>query len=176
MFFGMFLWGRRQMIIFLCCTNDVFCLQHKKRFGNYKTTDLFRAIEILHTLGTVSEVKNGLLNPVDKTIIAHICISSFLQDKKPVVGRKNPPSRPIGMLIKVQPQAKKAKMDPAVPDETPNVAKVFTNDKKGPPESPKVSSKVSVSTVEADNGKSNMSAFVATSGLVSYSDESEDDE
>ncbi|KAG8389627.1 hypothetical protein BUALT_Bualt02G0248700 [Buddleja alternifolia] len=58
--------------------------------------------------------------------------------------RKNPPSRGLGMVIKVKPQAKKAKVE--IADEETSVAKT-----------------------QVHNSKSN-------TGLVSYSDESEDDD
>ncbi|GFP93634.1 hypothetical protein PHJA_001507800 [Phtheirospermum japonicum] len=73
--------------------------------------------------------------------------------KTSVVGRKNPPSRSVGgMIIKVKPQAKKAKMD------TPDTVKKSLD--KGSNE---------IRNVDA-------SRPIAISGLVSYSDESEDDE
>ncbi|KAK6118150.1 hypothetical protein DH2020_048134 [Rehmannia glutinosa] len=72
------------------------------------------------------------------------------QDKNTVVGRKNPPSRPVGLLIKVMPQAKKAKVDTKEPEESDR-------------------GNEDISNIDA-------SRSVAISGLVSYSDESEDDE
>lgn len=38
-----------------------------------------------------------------------------LQEQNKLIARKNPPPRSIGMLIKVKPQAKKAKLDPEKP-------------------------------------------------------------
>ncbi|KAL3652977.1 hypothetical protein CASFOL_002658 [Castilleja foliolosa] len=75
------------------------------------------------------------------------------QDKNSVVGRKNPPSRSLGgMVIKVKPQAKKARVD------TTETVKILLD--KGSDE---------IRNVDETRP-------VAISGLVSYSDESEDDE
>ncbi|XVF80462.1 hypothetical protein PTKIN_Ptkin15bG0075800 [Pterospermum kingtungense] len=77
-------------------------------------------------------------------------------------GRKNPATRPLGMIIKVKPQAKKAKIDQekevATSTETPDVDTVKTPDH-----------------VNTPDGDSNKSLNVASTGLVSYGDESEDD-
>ncbi|XVF22191.1 hypothetical protein REPUB_Repub12eG0152600 [Reevesia pubescens] len=77
-------------------------------------------------------------------------------------GRKNPAARPLGMIIKVKPQAKKAKIDQE--KELPNTMKV--------PDAYTVKTPKSVNT---PNGDTNKSLDVAKTGLVSYSDESEDD-
>ncbi|XWS46382.1 hypothetical protein CRYUN_Cryun14cG0061000 [Craigia yunnanensis] len=78
------------------------------------------------------------------------------------VGRKNPAARPLGMFIKVKPQAKKAKIDQekelANATKAPNVDTVKTPDPLNTP-----------------NSDTNKSLNVAKIGLVSYSDESEDD-
>lgn len=101
-----------------------------------------------------------------------------VQDQRSV-GRKNPSSRPLGIVIKVLPRAKKAKMDPANPKEPLNAASIPNGDTEEPLESANflsVDTKESVSLVEMKNGDSNVSGFVASGGLVSYSDESEDDD
>ncbi|KAH6768942.1 NEFA-interacting nuclear protein [Perilla frutescens var. frutescens] len=91
------------------------------------------------------------------------------QDKTSFVGKKNPPSRGLGMVIKVKPQAKKAKVESRDQEETPS-AVVQTHDSGREPggrseKADRVSEKMGTSD-----------AVVATSGLVSYSDDSEDDE
>lgn len=94
-----------------------------------------------------------------------------MQDQRSV-GMKNPPSRPLGIVIKVKPQAKKAKIDPANPKEPLNAASIPNVDTEEPLESanlPSIDTKESVSTLKMKNGDSNVSG-----GLVSYSDESED--
>ncbi|KAL2486702.1 NEFA-interacting nuclear protein NIP30 [Abeliophyllum distichum] len=99
-----------------------------------------------------------------------------VQDQRSV-GRKNPPS--MGIVIKVKPQAKKAKMDHANPEEPLNAANILNGDTQEPSESanlPSVDTKVSVSSAETKNGDSNVSGFIASGGLVSYTDESEDDD
>lgn len=83
------------------------------------------------------------------------------QDKKPVVARKNPPSRTLGMVIKVKPQAKKAKVETADLGET---AIGIGSSVKETSQSDKVS-EVDVS-----------SSVTSNTGLVSYSDESEEDD
>ncbi|CAA3005949.1 Hypothetical predicted protein [Olea europaea subsp. europaea] len=109
---------------------------------------------------TVHEVKEAPLIPK-------------VQDQRSV-GMKNPPSRPLGIVIKVKPQAKKAKIDPANPKEPLNAASIPNVDTEEPLESanlPSIDTKESVSTLKMKNGDSNVSG-----GLVSYSDESEDDD
>ncbi|KAI3449329.1 hypothetical protein Pfo_005994 [Paulownia fortunei] len=93
------------------------------------------------------------------------------QDKNSVVGRKNPPSRPLGMVIKVKPQAKKAKVEAADREETLSVAKTdIGSETKEPGETAKVDSG------SQEIGNIDMSRSVANSGLVSYSDESDEDD
>ncbi|KAH6825717.1 NEFA-interacting nuclear protein [Perilla frutescens var. hirtella] len=92
------------------------------------------------------------------------------QDKTPLVGKKNPRSRGLGMVIKVKPQAKKAKVESRVPEEKPS-AMVKTHDSSDGRE-PGRSEKVD----RASEKMGTSDVVVATSGLVSYSDDSEDDE
>ncbi|KAL8054567.1 hypothetical protein ABFX02_04G001300 [Erythranthe guttata] len=75
-----------------------------------------------------------------------------LQDKKTAVGKKNRPARSLGMVIKVKPQAKKAKVEAAA-----DLEETATGIGKKP---------------GVDVSKSSLGNF----GLVSYSDESEDDD
>lgn len=86
-----------------------------------------------------------------------------VQEQKPVV-RKNPPSHRLGMIIKVKPQAKKAKVDPAN-SEGSEIVKTPSIDTEKPSDLEK---KCSVDTDEAHD--------VPANGLVSYSDESEEDD
>ncbi|WRX11062.1 FAM192A/Fyv6 [Theobroma cacao] len=78
------------------------------------------------------------------------------------VGRKNPAARPLGMIIKVKPQAKKAKIDQE--QELPNTMKA-----------PNVDTLKTPNPVNTLNGDTNNPPDVVKTGLVSYSDESEDD-
>ncbi|KAK8635572.1 hypothetical protein V6N13_004305 [Hibiscus sabdariffa] len=73
------------------------------------------------------------------------------------VGKKNPAARPLGMIIKVKPQAKRAKTEP---EEKPVSAT----------EAP------DADTVKSPEGDTDKSLNVGITGLVSYSDESEDDD
>lgn len=72
-----------------------------------------------------------------------------MQEQK-TVGKKNPATRPLGMLIKVKPQAKRAKTEPE--------------------------EKLVSGTKAPDVDDVDKSLNVAKTGLVSYSDESEDDD
>ncbi|XP_062143488.1 uncharacterized protein LOC133851181 isoform X2 [Alnus glutinosa] len=47
----------------------------------------------------------------------------IIQEQKSA-GRKNPPARPFGMIIKVEPQAKKAKLDPGTSEKPSDVVKI----------------------------------------------------
>ncbi|XP_021279930.1 protein FAM192A [Herrania umbratica] len=78
------------------------------------------------------------------------------------VGRKNPAARPLGMIIKVKPQAKKAKIDQE--KELPNTMKA-----------PNVDTLKTPNSVNTFNGDTDKAPDVVKTGLVSYSDESEDD-
>ncbi|KAJ6873220.1 PSME3-interacting protein [Populus alba x Populus x berolinensis] len=75
------------------------------------------------------------------------------------VGRKNPPARPSSMIIKIKPQAKKAKIDQGNVEEHLEIGKT-----------PDVNMEKSSDTVKVPSND------VAKTGLVSYSDESEDDD
>ncbi|KAG8485162.1 hypothetical protein CXB51_021803 [Gossypium anomalum] len=78
------------------------------------------------------------------------------QEQK-TVGKKNPATRPLGMLIKVKPQAKRAKTEPE--------EKLVSGTKA-----------TDVDNVESPKSDPDKSLNVAKTGLVSYSDESEDDD
>ncbi|PIN20101.1 hypothetical protein CDL12_07198 [Handroanthus impetiginosus] len=89
------------------------------------------------------------------------------QDKKSVVGRKNPPSGPLSMVIKVKPQAKKAKVENADSEEA---SSGIDNNSKEPGKTAKVHGG------SEGTGSIDVSRSVANVGLVSYSDESDDDD
>ncbi|XP_031284475.1 PSME3-interacting protein-like [Pistacia vera] len=87
-----------------------------------------------------------------------------VQEQKPT-GRKNPPTRPLGMIIKVKPQAKKAKIDHGSVEEHSDMVK-----------KPVVNAEKSPDPVKTSNGDTANSNDVAKTCLVTYSDESEDDD
>ncbi|KAI5424759.1 hypothetical protein KIW84_030809 [Lathyrus oleraceus] len=87
-----------------------------------------------------------------------------IQEEKPAAGKKNPASRPLSMIIKVKPQAKKAKVDEGNTEEVSKAGITYVNDKSKPLE-----------PVQPLNGIADKSNEVGLTGLVSYSDESDDD-
>ncbi|KAA8542990.1 hypothetical protein F0562_021515 [Nyssa sinensis] len=87
-----------------------------------------------------------------------------VQEQK-ILGRKNLPAHPLGMIIKVKPQAKKAKMDLATSEESLDVGKTANLD-----------AEKSLDMMRTPNGDVDASNIVANTGLVSYSDESEEDD
>lgn len=91
--------------------------------------------------------------------------SYCLQERKPV-GRKNPPAHPLGMIIKVKPQPKKAKLDPGTSDEPSDVAKTRGADAE----------RASEPVTTRSNNNVDKTQDVRITGLVSYSDESEEDD
>ncbi|XP_075493095.1 uncharacterized protein LOC142531006 [Primulina tabacum] len=88
---------------------------------------------------------------------------SKVQEKKSVLGRRNTAARPLGMIIKVNPQTKKAKTDFADAEEASTVVRSCNTDTKD--------------TARNQDGDNDESRLVSSSsGLVSYSsDESEED-
>lgn len=85
------------------------------------------------------------------------------QEDKPVV-KKNKSAPPLGVIVKVKPQAKKAKIDPQSSQKSP------VGDKK-----PDDSGEKPVAPVDAQTDGAIDPGGVTTLGLVSYSDDSEDD-
>ncbi|KAK7337591.1 hypothetical protein VNO77_18173 [Canavalia gladiata] len=79
-------------------------------------------------------------------------------------GKKNPASRPLSMIIKVKPQTKKAKVDDGNAEEVSKAGDTPVNDKS-----------MSLEPVQSLNGRADKSREIAQTGLVSYSDESDDD-
>ncbi|KAH7578182.1 hypothetical protein JRO89_XS01G0350000 [Xanthoceras sorbifolium] len=80
-------------------------------------------------------------------------------------GRKNPPTRPLGMIVKVKPQPKKAKIDQGSVERPSEMVKKTDIGAEKSPEPMKTS-----------NGDTNNADDASKIGLVSYSDESEDDD
>lgn len=87
-----------------------------------------------------------------------------------LIKRKNPPANPLGMIVKIKPQAKKAKMDlvssvssltTATSSDVDNVSTSETEESQRLTKRP---------IANADNH-----GPVTIGGLVSYSDESDDD-
>lgn len=78
--------------------------------------------------------------------------------------KKNPPPRRLGMIIKVQPQAKKAKIDQGGSEEPRNTLK-----------RPHVDTEKTLEVIKTLNGGIDKSSVAAKTGLVSYSDDSEED-
>ncbi|KAK7397027.1 hypothetical protein VNO78_18192 [Psophocarpus tetragonolobus] len=87
----------------------------------------------------------------------------IVQEQKSAV-KKNPASRPLGMIIKVKPQAKKAKVDEGNTEEISKAGNTPVNDNSE-----------SLEPVLSLNGEADKPREVALTGLVSYSDESDDD-
>ncbi|KAI4301590.1 hypothetical protein L6164_034853 [Bauhinia variegata] len=87
------------------------------------------------------------------------------KEEKPA-GKKNPASRPLSMIIKVKPQAKKAKVDEGNVEEPSK-----TGTREGDNHKP-------LEPLRSSNGEADKSLEVAKTGLglVSYSDESDDDD
>lgn len=95
--------------------------------------------------------------------VSHL-VCFLRQEEKPAAGKRKPASRPLNMIIKVKPQAKKAKVDEGNTEDVPKAGITYVNDKSKPLE-----------PVQPLNGIADRSNEVAQTGLVSYSDESDDD-
>ncbi|KAF3436610.1 hypothetical protein FNV43_RR23702 [Rhamnella rubrinervis] len=87
-----------------------------------------------------------------------------LQEQKSA-GKKNPPARQVGIVIKVKPQAKRAKLDQRDVEEPSNTVKIS-----------EIGTEKPLLPIKTPNGGSDEFNDVAKTGLVSYSDESEEDE
>lgn len=94
-----------------------------------------------------------------------------LQEEKPTK-RKNPSLNPLGMVIKVKPQAKKAKMISASSEDIAS-SESLDGDRIGSLDSVIANTEVSLSSVKTDDD--NCKSHFPKSSLVSYSDESDDD-
>ncbi|KAF2325015.1 hypothetical protein P3X46_003354 [Hevea brasiliensis] len=105
-------------------------------------------------------------------VAAQSTIMHELNEKPPVpvvqerktVGKKNPSTRSLNMIIKVKPQAKKAKTHEGNVQPSNIVS------------TPDVDTEKSSDQVKVPNSDPNEFPEVAKTGLVSYSDESEDDD
>ncbi|CAN4113385.1 unnamed protein product [Withania somnifera] len=96
-----------------------------------------------------------------------------------LIRRKNPLANPLGMIVKVKPQAKKAKMDLVTSDSSLTATKASNDDKK------QLSSEVgNISKSETEESQISVEGPttnavnhepVTIGSLVSYSDESDDD-
>ncbi|KAK7284516.1 hypothetical protein RJT34_19262 [Clitoria ternatea] len=86
-----------------------------------------------------------------------------LQEEKST-GKKHPASRPLGMIIKVKPPAKKAKVDEGNAEVVSKAGTIPANDKSK-----------SLEPVQSSNGEADKSRDIGQIGLVSYSDESDND-
>ncbi|KAI9180424.1 hypothetical protein LWI28_004713 [Acer negundo] len=80
-------------------------------------------------------------------------------------GRKNPATRPLGMIVKVKPQPKKAKINELSVEKHSKVKNTDIDSEKSP-------EPVKTSNIDDTNKADDVSKI----GLVSYSDESEDDD
>lgn len=82
----------------------------------------------------------------------------FNEQEQNLVGKKNPRSHPLGMIVKVKPQAKKAKMDQTHSVEPLEVVSVCN-----------------VDNTSKSSGSEACGVIINNSCLVSYSDESDED-
>lgn len=87
-----------------------------------------------------------------------------MQEQKSA-GKKNPPARPLAMIIKVKPQAKKAKLDQGGVVETSSATNISYVDAEKTSQPTKI-----------PNGDTDKTSDVLKTGLVSYSDESDEDD
>lgn len=85
---------------------------------------------------------------------------STIQELEPVA-KKNPPSRPLNVIIKVRPQAKKAKLDPKSSVKAPETETSSNVDKDKPP-------------LYLMRAATNSSSTLT--GLVSYDDDESDED
>lgn len=105
----------------------------------------------------VSDGWNRYFAIVDKL---YIC----LQEQQKSVKKKNPPALPLGMIVKVKPQAKKAKIDQGGIEEATNTVKT-----------PYIDADKTLEVMKTPDGDTDKSSVVAKIGLVSYSDDSDDE-
>jgi len=113
----------------------------------------------LHSFQAAVAAQSDIVHELKETPPAPI-----VQEQKSA-GRKNPPARPFGMIIKVQPQAKKAKLDPGPSEKTSDVVKI-----------PGVDPEKSSEPVTTSNSDTRKNQDIGIAGLVSYSDESEEED
>ncbi|KAK9950417.1 hypothetical protein M0R45_005910 [Rubus argutus] len=87
-----------------------------------------------------------------------------IKEQQKSAKKKNPPALPLGMIVKVKPQAKKAKIDQGGIEEATNTVKT-----------PYVDADKTLEVMKTPDGDTDKSSVVAKIGLVSYSDDSEDE-
>ncbi|KAL8150320.1 hypothetical protein V2J09_020128 [Rumex salicifolius] len=133
--------------------------QYERQIADQEESELqkFQAAVAAQAMTTVYEIKETT--------------PSNVEELKPRVIGKKAPNNPLGMVIKVKPQAKKAKLDQSSPanpkvdsehKQTSNMAKSATKDDKPKSALPIIS-------------KIDDSRDAAKTCLVSYSDESDED-
>ncbi|XLR67780.1 hypothetical protein HN51_014824 [Arachis hypogaea] len=104
----------------------------------------------------------------------------MVQEEKSAGVKKNPSSRPLSMIIKVKPQAKKAKADEKNAEEVSKAETTLENDdsepqaKKAKIDGANADVSKAGTTTENDKPKSSKPAQ-SLNALVSYSDESDED-
>ena len=103
--------------------------------------------------------------PVYELLVYSLVIQLFYVQEDKKVGRKNPPARPLGVLIKVKPPAKKAKIDRQSSEE-------YTDTRKT---SGDIGGKTSDLVKTRNSDGANETHSLPISCLVSYSDESEEE-
>lgn len=91
-------------------------------------------------------------------------IDICLQEQLKPTGKRNPPAFPLGMIVKVKPQVKKAKTDQGGIGEATSTAKPAN-----------VDTDKTLEVTRIPEGDADNSSAVSKTGLVSYSDDSEDD-
>ncbi|KAJ8435232.1 hypothetical protein Cgig2_028418 [Carnegiea gigantea] len=103
-------------------------------------------------------------------------VSVLGSEEKRAVGKKNLPGQPLGMMIKVKPPAKKAKVDPSLGQPSAAVGKPSAEVQKcsSPEKTCNYREKPKEPLRNSDNYREDI-PNVTTTGLVLYSDESDDD-
>jgi len=104
----------------------------------------------------------------------------WLMQEPKLIKRKNPPANPLGMIVKIKPQAKKAKMDLVSSVSSLTTATKASNDDKKQPSSDvdnvsKSETEESQRLTKRPSANADNHEPVTIGGLVSYSDESDDD-
>lgn len=102
--------------------------------------------------------------------LKEIPISPKIQEQRSG-GRKNPPAKPLGMLIKVKPQAKKAKVDDANSEASLMARTTSYGNAKESCHTQESQGYMKTGMTEGDD----KSGSVANGSLVQYSDESDDE-
>ncbi|XP_074303703.1 uncharacterized protein LOC141638198 [Silene latifolia] len=101
-------------------------------------------------------------------------VSNVQEDPKRMVGKKNQGGQPVGMIIKVKPQAKKAKVEESAGPQAGSNIKRLAEMQQQLGQQRAASQRDPLQRSEAEGNGENVND-VTKIGLVSYSDESEDD-